>query len=305
MKTIQLGKSPLQAGEIALGCMRMDKLSNQEAEAVIQTCLEEGINLFDHADIYGKGTSEEVFGQAVDLRSSIRDKMVLQSKAGIREGFFDFSKKHIIKTAERSLQRLGAESLDVLLLHRPDALMEPEEVAEAFRELKQSGKVHYFGVSNQRPEQVELLKKYVDEPLIANQLQLSLLHTPLVDAGLNVNMKNEASVNRDGGLLEYTQREEMTLQAWSPLQHGMIQGPFVGNEDFPSINKKLDEIAEKKNVTSGAVAIAWILRIPGSMQPVVGSMNVQRLRDTAAASEITLTKEEWYELYLAAGNELP
>lgn len=305
MKNIQLGTSPLQTGEIALGCMRMEQLSAKDAESVIKTCLDEGISLFDHADIYGTGKSEEVFGEAVDLRSSIRDQTIIQSKTGIRDGFFDFSKEHITGSVERSLKRLGTDHLDILLLHRPDALMEPEEIAETFQELKNTGKVHYFGVSNHNPQQIELLKEYVEEPLLVNQLQLSLMHTPMLDAGLNVNMYNDAGVNRDGYLLEYSQIEKMTVQAWSPFQHGMIAGPFVGNKDFPAVNKKLDEIAERHNVTNSAVAIAWILRIPGSMQPVVGSMNTQRLKDTAAASQISLSRQEWYELYRAAGNDLP
>ncbi|SDN21484.1 aldo/keto reductase [Alkalicoccus daliensis] len=305
MKKIMLGTSEVEAGEIALGCMRMDQLSVNEAEEVIKTSLDAGIDLFDHADIYGKGKSEEVFGKAVDLRSSIRDQIVLQSKCGIRDGFFDFSKEHIIRSVEGSLTRLGAESLDVLLLHRPDALMEPEEIAAAFSELKQAGKVKHFGVSNLRPGQTELLRSHVEEPLLINQLQLSLMHTPMLDAGFNVNMHNEAAVNREGQLLEYTRRESMTLQAWSPLQHGMIQGPFVGNKDFPEVNKKLNELAEEKGITATAIAIAWILRIPGSMQPVIGSMNKTRIKEIAQASRNTLSRKEWYELYRAAGNDLP
>ncbi|WP_147805307.1 aldo/keto reductase [Alkalicoccus halolimnae] len=305
MKKIKLGTSPLYTGEIGLGCMRMNDLDLNEAEGVVKNALNLGVDLFDHADIYGKGKSEEIFGKAVDLKSSIRDKMILQSKCGIREGYFDFSKKHIISSVEESLKRLGSENLDVLLLHRPDALMEPEEVAAAFTELKKSGKVKYFGVSNQHPQQIELLQSVYDEDLIINQLQLSLMHTPMLDHGFNVNMKNDAAINRDGGVYEYSRMKNMTIQAWSPFQHGMIEGAFIGNKNFPEVNAKLDEIAEKKNVTSGAAAIAWLLKLPAGIQPVVGTMKQKRLQDIAEASNIEITRAEWYELYRAAGNKLP
>lgn len=305
MKKIRLGNSDLEVGEISLGCMRMDQLSKNDAEEVIQNAMELGVNLFDHADIYGGGKSEEVFADAIGMNSSVREKMILQTKAGIRDGLFDFSKEHILESVDGSLNRLKTDYIDVLLLHRPDALMEPNEVAEAFTELKKSGKVRNFGVSNQNPMQIELLKRYLSEDLIANQLQLSLMHTPMIDAGLNVNMQNDASVNRDSAILEYSRLNDMTIQAWSPFQYGMIKGVFVGNDDFPEVNAKLQEIAEKKGVTDSAIAIAWILRHPAKIQPVVGTMNPERLRDIAKASDVELTKKEWYELYLAAGNKLP
>ncbi|RKL67872.1 aldo/keto reductase [Salipaludibacillus neizhouensis] len=305
MKNIRLGNSSLEVGEISLGCMRMDQLSKTDAEEVIQNAMELGVNLFDHADIYGGGKSEEVFADAIGMNSSVREKMILQTKAGIRDGLFDFSKEHILESVDGSLKRLKTDYIDVLLLHRPDALMEPEEVAEAFTVLKKSGKVRNFGVSNQNPMQIELLKKYVNEDLIANQLQLSLMHTPMIDAGLNVNMQNDASINRDSAILEYSRINDMTVQAWSPFQYGMIKGVFVGNNDFPEVNAKLQELAEKKGVTDSAIAIAWILRHPAKIQPVVGTMNPDRLKDISKASDVELTKREWYELYLAAGNKLP
>ncbi|MFC4735400.1 aldo/keto reductase family oxidoreductase [Bacillus daqingensis] len=305
MKVINIGSSPLQAGEVALGCMRMAGLSTKDADAVIRTSLEEGVTLFDHADIYGGGASEEVFGRAVDLKGADRDKLILQSKCGIRSGFYDFSKEHIVTSVEKILKRLGAENLDILVLHRPDVLMEPEEVASAFSELKKSGKVHYFGVSNHHPGQIELLKQYVDVPLIINQIQLSLMHTPVIDAGLQVNMHREGAVQRDGMLLEYCRKESMTIQAWSPFQHGMIEGPFIDNSDFPEVNKKLEEIAEQKGISKTTAAAAWLLRIPASIQPIIGSMTPDRIRQAAAASNVNLSREQWYELYTAAGNDLP
>ncbi|PRO64802.1 aldo/keto reductase [Alkalicoccus urumqiensis] len=305
MKQIEIGTSGVHTGEIALGCMRMNQLNAAEAEKVIRTSMEAGITLFDHADIYGKGESEEIFGKAVDLNGPDRQHMIIQSKCGIRGGFFDFSKEHIVRSVEESLKRLGTDYMDILLLHRPDALMEPEETAEAFHQLRREGKVTHFGVSNQHPGQVELLEDAFDEKLHVNQLQLSLMHTPMIDAGFNVNMRNDAAVNRDGGLLEYTRKRGMTLQAWSPLQHGMIEGPFLNNDQFPEVNKALDSFAEKKGVTNTAAALAWILRLPLSVQPVIGSMNTERIAGAAEASNVKMTREEWYELYRAAGNDLP
>ncbi len=305
MNKIKLGNSELEVGEISLGCMRMSGLSKQDAANVIETAREEGIDLFDHADIYGGGKSEEIFADSVEMKPSVRDKMIIQTKCGIRNGYFDFSKEHILSSVEGSLKRLQTEYIDIFLLHRPDALMEPEEVAEAFTRLKESGKVRYFGVSNQNPMQIELLKKYLKEDLIVNQLQLSIMHTPMIDAGLNVNMQHDPAVVRDSGVLEYSRLNDITIQAWSPFQYGMIKGTFMGNDAFPEVNAKLQELAERKGVTDSAIAIAWILRHPAKIQPVVGSMNPDRLRDIAKASEIKLTREEWYELYRAAGNILP
>lgn len=303
MQRMNLGKSDLSVPQIGLGCMRMSDLSTKEARAMIDKSLDLGIDFFDHADIYGKGEAEKVFANAIE--PSLREKMILQSKCGIREGFFDFSKEHIISSVEGSLKRLNTEYLDVLLLHRPDALMEPEEVAEAFSQLEKDGKVRHFGVSNQNPMQMELLKKHVDQELIVNQVQLSLMQTVMLDHGFNVNMENEAAVNRDGEIIEYCRLNDISLQAWSPFQHGMIEGAFIGNKDFPEINEKLQAVASRYGVTDSAIAIAWILRHPAGIQPIVGTMNKQRLEDISEAVNVKLTREEWYELYRAAGNDLP
>lgn len=305
MKKLEIGKSGLQTSEISLGCMRMNQLSVQEANRVIENALDLGIDMFDHADIYGKGRSEEIFAEAIDMNPSIREKMIIQTKCGIREGFFDFSKEHILASVEGSLKRLKTDYIDILLLHRPDTLVEPEEVAEAFDQLKQSGKVRHFGVSNQNPNQIELLKKNVKQDLIANQLQLSLTFTPMIDAGFNVNMQHDPSIVRDGGILDYSRLHDMTIQPWSPFQYGYFEGVFVDNDKFPEINQKLQEYAKKYQVTKSAITIAWILRHPANMQPIVGTMNVERLKDIAKASDVTLSREEWYELYRVAGNKLP
>ncbi|WP_349409369.1 aldo/keto reductase [Pseudalkalibacillus sp. SCS-8] len=305
MKKIKLGNSGIEAGEIALGCMRMSGLSTKEAAEVIENALEQGVTLFDHADIYGGGASEERFAEAVDMNSSLREKMIIQTKCGIRKGFYDFSKEHILQSAEQSLKRLNTDYIDIFMLHRPDALMEPDEVAEAFNELKESGKVRHFGVSNHNPMQIELLKRSLDQELIINQMQFSIMHTPMIDAGVNVNMQHEGANMRDGSMLEYSRLNNLTIQAWSPFQYGMIEGAFVGNDDYPEVNAKLQEFADKYSVTDSAIAIAWILRHPANIQPVVGTMNPKRMTDIAKASDIKLTRQEWYELYRAAGNDLP
>lgn len=305
MKTITLNNTNLSIPEIGMGCMRIVELENVDAvKGWVDTALEHGINFFDHADIYGKGRCEELFGQV--LTPSVREKIILQSKCSIRPGIaFDFSKEHILNSVDGILKRLNTEYLDILLLHRPDTLMEPEEVADAFRILKESGKVRHFGVSNQTPMQMELLSKYCDEPLLINQLQLSIAHCPMINSGINANMYNDSGINRDGGVLEYCRLKDITIQAWSPFQYGMFEGIFLGNEKFAELNKVIDNLAEKYNVTNSAIAVAWILRHPAGIQTIVGTTNKDRIAQISKASEIRLTREEWYALYMAAGNKLP
>jgi predicted oxidoreductase len=306
MKNIDLGKSGIQASEIGLGCMRMAGIEKNQAEKIIKVSLEEGINFFDHADIYGGGKSEEIFADAIEMTPSIRERMIIQTKCSIVPGvMYDFSKEHILNSVDASLKRLKTDYVDTFLLHRPDALMEPEEVAEAFSKLHESGKVKYFGVSNHTPMQIELLNKYLHNKIIINQLQFSIMHTGMIDAGLNMNIKNDASIDRDGGVLEYCRLKEITIQAWSPYQYGFFGGVFLDNEKFPELNKKINEIAGKYGVTNTAIATAWILRHPAKIQTIVGSMNSERIKEISKASNIKLTRQEWYEIYLAAGNKLP
>ncbi|EUJ26335.1 aldo/keto reductase [Listeria cornellensis] len=305
MNKINLGNTGLLVPEIALGCMRMADLSKDDAAKMVNTAMDAGINFFDHADIYGGGKSEEVFADAVGMNPSVREKMILQSKCGIRPGMFDFSKEHILESVDGILKRLQTDYIDILLLHRPDTLVEPEEVAEAFTALKKSGKVREFGVSNQNPMQIELLSKYVEQKLVANQLQLSVTNTGMIDAGLNVNMTIDRSVDRDGSILDYCRLKDITIQAWSPFQFGFFEGVFLDNPKFPELNKVIDRISAEKGVENTAIATAWILRHPAKIQTVVGTMNPERLQAISAASNITLTRQEWYEIYLAAGNELP
>lgn len=305
MRKIKLGTSQLEVPVIAVGCMRIKSLDKPAAEQFVRKSMELGANFFDHADIYGGGACEEIFAEAVGMNASIREQMIIQSKSGIRKGMFDFSKEHILSSVDGILKRLKTDYLDVLLLHRPDTLVEPEEVAEAFDQLEQSGKVRHFGVSNQKPMQIELLKRFVKQPLVANQLQLSITNATMIANGFNVNMENAAAVERDGSILDYSRLNDMTIQPWSPFQYGFFEGVFLGSEKFPELNSVIDEVAAKYGVSNTTIAIAWLLRHPARMQPVTGTMNVERLEDCCKASEIQLTREEWYGIFRAAGNVLP
>lgn len=305
MKTISLGNTGLQASEIALGCMRITGLSSDECSRLIRGAMEEGINFFDHADIYAGGEAEAFFADSIGMNSTLREQMLIQSKCAIRPGQYDFSKEHILSSVDGSLKRLKTDYLDVLLLHRPDALMEPEEVAEAFSTLYDAGKVRYFGVSNHNPGQIALLNKYLPQKIIVNQLQLSIPFCPMIDQGLNVNMENVPATMRDGSVLDYCRLNDITVQAWSPFQYGFFEGVFIDSPKYPELNQKLAELAEKYDVTKNAIAIAWILRHPAKIQPILGTTNLQRVKDVCKASAIQLTRKEWYELYLSAGKKLP
>ncbi len=305
MKYIKIANSDLNASQIALGCAGIGHLSNQEIATLVHTSLAEGINFFDHADVYGDGQSEAKFAEALDMNPRLRETMILQTKCGIRKGYFDFSKEHILEAVDGSLKRLRTDFVDVLLLHRPDALVEPEEVAEAFTILQDSGKVKHFGVSNQNPRQIELLKKFVKQKLIINQLQMSVAHTGMIDAGFTVNMKMDASVDRDGSILDYCRLHDMTIQAWSPFRYGYVDGIFLDNPKFPELNQTINAIASAKGVTNTTIVVAWLLRHPARIQPILGTSNPARLKESCKAADITLSRPEWYEIYLAAGNKLP
>ncbi|HGQ6829989.1 TPA: aldo/keto reductase family oxidoreductase [Streptococcus pneumoniae] len=308
MRYITLGQDDKELSEIVLGMMRIKDKSVKEVEELVETALSVGINAFDLADIYGRGRCEELLGLVLKNRPDLREKMWIQSKCGIRiEEFtyFDFSKDYIIKSVDGILQRLKIDHLDSLLLHRPDALMESDQVAEAFNLLYKQGKVRDFGVSNQNPMMMELLKKDVKQPLAVNQLQLSAVFTPGFESAFHVNMEDSQAAMRDGSIFEYCQLHDVVIQAWSVLQFGYFKGNFVGNEKFQALNQVLDRLAIKYGVTSSTIAISWILRYPAKMQAVVGTTNPKHLREVSQAANFSLTRKEWYEIYLAAGNNLP
>ena len=308
MRYITLGQDDKELSEIVLGMMRIKDKSVKEVEELVETALSVGINAFDLADIYGRGRCEELLGLVLKNRPDLREEMWIQSKCGIRiEEFtyFDFSKDYIIKSVDGILQRLKIDHLDSLLLHRPDALMESDQVAEAFDLLYKQGKVRNFGVSNQNPMMMELLKKDVKQPLAVNQLQLSAAFTPGFESGFHVNMEDSQAAMRDGSIFEYCKLHDVVIQAWSVLQFGYFKGNFVGNEKFQALNQVLDRLAIKYGVTPSTIAISWILRYPAKMQAVVGTTNPKHLREVSQAANFSLTRKEWYEIYLAAGNNLP
>ena len=304
MKKIPLGTA-LSSAPIALGCMRIAGMEEARAEALVQTALDQGIDLFDHADIYGGGESERLFGRILKRSPGMRGRMLVQGKCGICKGYYDASKEHILEAVDGILNRLGLTYLDILLLHRPDALMDPQEVAEAFTLLEKSGKVRCFGVSNQNAAQLALLNRYMNGKLMVNQLQFGLAHTGPVDAGINVNTLNDQAVMRDGSVLDYCRLHDITIQAWSPFQHGWFEGPFLSSDKYQKLNDLIGQMAEEKGVTDTAIAVAFIMRHPARMQTIVGTTNEGRLRDICLAATVELTRPEWYRLYLAAGNPLP
>ena len=308
MKYIDIKKGPQKASAIIQGCMRMPSLSKEEAAKVIKTAYECGINFFDHATCYGMGDAEVRFAEAFPLTGLKREDIYIQSKTGIYPDRqeFDWTKEAILKAVDGILDRLKVEYLDTLLLHRPDLLFDPEEVAEAFDTLEKAGKVRFFGVSNLMPMQIELLKKCVKQPLVNNQVQLSLEQSQLIDQELYMNNKTtDMSFMRDGSALDYCRLKDITIQAWSPLQVGMFKGTFIDNPEFPALNKALEELAQREGVSKTAIAIAWILRHPAKMQAIIGTMNPEHIKDVCDATKVNLSHHDWYELYLASGKFLP
>lgn len=306
MNTIKLSNTDFHVPAVAAGCMRINCLDEKALSSYIEGCIELGINFFDHADIYAGGECEKLFGQALSNMNINREDIVLQSKCGIIPGvMYDFSKEHIINSVDGILKRLGTDYLDILLLHRPDALVEPEEVAQAFDILESSGKVRYFGVSNQKPMQMELLQKYVRQKLVVNQIQYSIPFSNIVANGMEVNMLTDGAIDRDGSVLDYCRLKDITIQTWSPFQYGFFEGVFIGSDKYPELNKVLNELADKYNVTPTTIATAWILRHPANMQVIAGTTKLSRMKEIAAAASVKLERSEWYRLYLSAGHMLP
>lgn len=291
--------------KIIMGCMRLAKCTKEEAEKIIQTAIDNGVTFFDHADIYGGGESERIFGKAIKSLGVNRDLLWIQSKAGIRKGFFDFSKEHLLTAVDGILERLETDYLDSFLVHRPDTLVDLKEFAETLNILHASGKVRYFGVSNCNQAQIEMLKRYLKVPLVFNQLQFGPMHTGLIDQGFNVNMTNTKGIDRDGSTLEYMRLNDMTLQAWSPLMVGYFEDNFMDNPKYPQLNECLESISKQYNISKGGVVASWILSHPASIQMITGTMTPSRLIEIVEGSRVKLSRESWYEIYRSAGNILP
>ncbi|HEY3547099.1 MAG TPA: aldo/keto reductase [Propionicimonas sp.] len=311
MKTFTMPGTDLVVPAVVTGVMRIQEKSDEQVRALFDASLDAGITFFDHADIYGDGAAhgcEARFAEALQLTAAQREEIVLQTKAGIvKDGpYFDFSYEHIIEAVEGSLAALRTDHVDILLLHRPDALVEPEEVARAFDELADAGKVRYFGVSNHTPAQIELLKRYVRQPLVANQVQLSITHAPIIAQGVAMNMVGlEQSISRDLGILDYCRLHDITLQAWSPFQAGFFTGVFLGNPDYPELNAVIDRLAAAYDAQPEAIATAWLTRHPAQLQVVLGTTSPARVTAAAKGADIVLTRPDWYELYRAAGHLVP
>lgn len=317
MKNVKLGNSQIDVSAIALRIMRMPRLDVKQAAALLESAYDSGINYIDSADIYGNGQAELIFGEALKQSSLKREDLFIQSKGGIvpdpdkSEGDvvygsrYDFSKKHLLETVDHILERMQVDYLDSFLLHRPNPLMDLDEVAEAFDQLQSAGKVRHFGVSNFNPMQVEMLQNVLQQKLMINQLQFGIMHSGPIQFGMHTNMEDAASINHDGGIIEYSRLHHMTIQAWSPYQYGMFEGTFVDNPKFPELNNKLQELADKYSVNKNAIATAWILRHPAKMQVILGSMNPEHLKENIAGADVTLNRQEWYDVYFAAGNDLP
>ncbi|MDF2507521.1 MAG: hypothetical protein K0Q52_1380 [Microbacterium sp.] len=309
MKTVPFGSST--AAAVVAGMMRIDDKDDAHIRALYDAARESGTDFFDHADIYGGSMHhcESRFAGALQLSASERDEIVLQTKCGIvpAQGMFDFSAEHIVTQVEGSLAALRTDRLDVLLLHRPDILVEPEEVARAFDDLEAAGKVRAFGVSNHTPRQIDVLRTAVRQPLIANQLQLSITHAPILAQPVAANIAgHEQSVVRDGGgIVEYCRLNGITIQAWSPFQDGRGHGVFLGHPEYPELNAVIDRLAASYGVSALAIATAWITRHPAGMQVVLGTTTPERVREAASGADLVLTRAEWYELFRAGGHLLP
>ncbi len=309
MRYIDFGSNDVKVSELIVGTMRIAQMKPAQVADLFETALDLGVNAVDTAPIYGP--SERIIGEAFAERPGLRDRVWLQTKLGIRphprieSNYFDFSYAHIIESVDNSLRMLQTDHIDSLLLHRPDVLMVPEEIAQAFQELHDAGKVVDFGVSNQNPAQMKRLEKYLTFPIYTNQVQISCAFTPMIDASFNVNMENDASVMRDGGILEFAYDRNQAVQAWSVLQHGYFGGVFLGDDAYEGLNQALERVAAEHGVTTTAVAINWVLRLPGKMQAIIGTTKKERVAMAAAACDWEMSREEWYEIYLAGGNQLP
>lgn len=324
MRMYTIPHTNLSVSRIGYGCMNLggewnraplSKEDKKKAVTAVRTALEAGINFFDHADIYTLGKSEMAFAEIWQALPGIREEVILQSKCGIRfaddpagaPGRYDFRYRHIIRSVDGILQRLQTDYLDLLLLHRPDPLVEPEEVAQAFSELHQRGKVRYFGVSNHTPWQIQLLQRFVEQPLVTNQIEFSLLHAHLIDEGVTANQA-DATCRLAAGTLDFCRLHDMLIQAWSPLAGGKLLKSSADEEAAAPMKllKLIEKMAAAHQTTREGIVLGWLLRHPAPVQPIIGTTRPERIRAAAAADVVELTREEWYQLFVAArGKPMP
>lgn len=325
VKEMPLKKREISSSRLILGCMGLggswdqNPLTKEDritAEKAVEAALSSGITMFDHADIYKMGKAEAVFGEILREKPELRENIILQSKCGIRfkennlPQRYDFSKEHILQSVDGILKRLNTEYLDILLLHRPDPLMEPEEVAEAFDKLKTTGKVRNFGVSNMSSSQIKLLQTYCSDPIIVNQLELSLKRIDWLEQGVLVNQKSGNEVNFADGIIEHCRLNDIQIQAWAPLSYGMYSGREIENStdsDLKTI-ELVQNMAREKDTSTEAIVLGWLMRHPSYIQPVIGTSNPQRIKNCQDAiyQAENMTREEWYTLYTASrGAKMP
>lgn len=325
MKKLPINQNGLNASELVFGCMGLgggwdrqpiEPAHVKQTHEAVEAALASGINMFDHADIYTFGKAETVFGQVLKEKPGLREEIIIQSKCGIRFGDqasglptrYDFSKSYILDSVDGILSRLGIEHLDILLLHRPDPLMDPSEVGEAFHQLKASGKVRSFGVSNMSAGQIRLLQQHTDEKIIVNQLEMSLHKIGWLDTGVHVNQEAARQNTFPEGTLEYCQMENIQIQSWGSLAKGLYSGKNIENESESVKNTAalVQKLAEEKQTTPEAIVLAWLMRHPAGIQPVIGTANPDRIKASADAVTVTLTRDEWYTLYVSSrGVNLP
>ena len=315
MKHYKIPNTDLSVSRLAYGTWHMggswddgavSAETKTRANSLITKAVEHGINHIDLADIYTKGKSDECVGYALAQNPGLRDKLVLQAKAGIvlgtdeAPGHYNFEYDHLVGAVEGTLRRLGTDYVDLLALHRPDPLIEPEEVARAFDHLQSSGKVRYFGVSNHNAGQLALLKRYVQQPIVVNQVELNLLHHHLISDGVVANMTG-TSYSGIQGTLDYCRLNDIMIQAWSPVAGGRV---FNSASDAPENERNTAQLLEKLAVahqtTPDAIAYAWLLRHPAKIQPIIGTLNIERFGRIIPADIINLSRIEWYQLLAAA-----
>ncbi|MCM1282552.1 MAG: aldo/keto reductase [Muribaculaceae bacterium] len=310
MDYIQIANTDLKVSRLALGMMRIAEKNEEEVEILIREALAQGINFFDHADIYGKGECERIFGKVLAKNPELREQMLIQSKCDIVQEYagglrYDTSREYIMNQVQHSLERLHTSHLDILLLHRPDALCDPVELSETFDELHEKKLVRYFGVSNHSVGKLRLLNKYLKQPLICNQLQFSIIHSHMLDSDFFVNMADDHAADRDHGMLDYCRLHDITVQTWCPLQASWADGSFIDNPKYARLNALLESLAAEYRVTKSAIALAWILRHPANMQAVIGTTSPVHLRESCEALKVCLTRQQWYDLYMAENKRIP
>ena len=326
MERMRLGRGGPLVSRLAYGCAalggpwdagELTQERRRKALAALEAALDAGVDHFDLADVYAFGKAERAFSEIWQLDPSLRARVVVQSKCGVvrsaddtsrAETYYDSSREHILAAARGSMGRLGVDYLDLLVLHRPDVLLEPEEVAAAFDRLHAGGEVRHFGVSNYAPGQVELLQAALDRPLLVNQLQVSLAHPDLIDDAVVVNDTSPDRPVRGFGTLAYCMQRSITVQAWAPLgAGGLVRDDDAGADPrLLAVRRELAAVARERGAHPAAVAIAWILRHPAGIQPLLGGRTPDEIRTAAQGIDLTLTRAEWYRLFNASrGTPVP